>query len=168
MMIIHRKEIALSRGEFAIVDYESYEYLNQWKWFCHVTKWGKYAYRNIKEGNSRRLQIMHRLITDAGKGEYVDHRNGDGLDNRLANLRICTNAENARNSRKRNVNSATSKYKGVTWSKAHGKWIAQIKIDYKNIYLGIFQSERDAALAYNKAAEKSFGEFANINREVFL
>jgi len=90
----------------------------------------------------------------------VDHRNHDTLDNKDNNLRICKHIENCRNIRKRS--GCTSKHKGVSWHKKLEKWIARIMFN-KAVYLGSFKNEIDAAEAYNQAALKYFGEFANLN-----
>jgi hypothetical protein len=90
---------------------------------------------------------------------HVDHINGDPSDNRIANLRLATPGENAKNMRKRK--GTTSQYKGASWHRATGKWQAQIKVDGSNIYLGYFDNDWDAHLAYCKAAAEHHGEFAN-------
>jgi hypothetical protein len=85
------------------------------------------------------------------------------LDNRRENLRICTIQQNIRNSRKWKTKEQTSKYKGVTWKKEKSKWRAYICVDRKQIHLSYYNSEAEAAKAYNIAAIKYFGEFANLN-----
>lgn len=103
--------------------------------------------------------MMHRLILgDAAKGLVVDHINGDGLDNRRANLRLCTQGENARNVSAR---PGTSKFKGV--SRRDGKWRARIMVNRREISLGRFDSEVEAACAYDAAAVRHFGSFAKLN-----
>ena len=105
---------------------------------------------------------LHRLLAHAPDGMQVDHINMDTLDNRKANLRICTQAENRRNLKKQNGNF-TSKYKGV--KKAHtpgDHWEANICINRKHIYLGSFPSEELAHAAYCKAAKKYHGEYARL------
>jgi hypothetical protein len=96
-------------------------------------------------------------------GFFVDHINGDTLDNRRENLRVCTRKENNQNCNKRGT-LPKSKYKGVVWVKKVGKWKAQIKSDKKTIYLGYFKDELLAAKAYNSAAILYFGEFARQNK----
>ena len=128
-----------------------------------------YLYVVIKRGvpyvkinlYNKRL-YLHRLVIDAKKGEYVDHINGDTLDNRRCNLRICTNSENLRNSKTRIDN--TSGYKGVSYKKERKKYIAYININKKRIFLGYYNSKIDAAKAYNIGAKKYHGEFARLNK----
>ena len=93
----------------------------------------------------------------------TDHRNGNGLDNRRANLRICTLSENRMSSRKRE--GCSSQYKGIAWDKYRQKWQAYINVDGKRQHLGRFEDEREAARAYDQAAKKRFGNFARLNLE---
>ncbi len=157
------KKILLTRGKFAIVDDEDFEFLMQWKWKCSGHG---YAVRNKHIGTvgGKRVQeriYMHRLIMNALKGQYTDHINGDGLDNRRCNLRLCTNQQNAANSKKYSI-PTSSKYKGVSWDKKNKKWRASIHV-LKTIFLGRFDSEEDAAKAYNEAAIKYHDKFSRIN-----
>lgn len=156
-------KIPLTQGKYAIVDGADYEFLMQWKWHIKDDKSGRLyaaAYlgggrKNVKRGS------MHGFIMQSPENKYIDHINGDGLDNRRCNLRFCTNTENQRNSIKRKI--TTSKYKGVCWSKVSEKWYSSITINYKQINLGFYDSESEAAIAYNIAAKKNFGEFARLN-----
>jgi hypothetical protein len=93
---------------------------------------------------------------------FVDHVNHDTLDNRRSNLRLCTRIENGRN-RRANVGPQSSEYKGVQWVKADRRWKAQICVDKRPITVGSFGSEIEAAVAYNAAATRYFGEFALLN-----
>lgn len=157
------KEILLTQGKIAIVDASDYDFLMQWKW--KFVSHG-YACRNHHVGivNGKRIQkriYMHRLILNVPIGQYTDHINGDMLDNRRCNLRICTNQQNAANSKKYSI-ITSSKYKGVAWDEVNTKWRAQIYVK-KSIYLGRFSSEIEAAKAYNDAAIKYHDEFARLN-----
>lgn len=102
--------------------------------------------------------LVHRVIAEAFLDDYsgqlmVDHINGDGEDNRLSNLRMVTNRENCLGFRRKRK-GASSKYRGVTWSKARKKWCAHIKDVDTQINIGGFQCEKDAAIAWNQMAEK--------------
>lgn len=121
-----------------------------------------YAYTTIR----RRAVRLHRLILAPPKGIETDHINGNGLDNRRANLRPATTAENSRNIDKprfRDGRPASSKYKGVYFHRLARKWGAQIGVNYRRLHLGLYVSEVDAARAYNRAALHYFGEFARLN-----
>lgn len=152
------KTIPLSRGKFAIVDDEDYEWLMHWKWSCTAHN---YAVRAEGPKCKRKFIYMHREILKTQKG-IIDHVNNDKLDNRKINLRNCNKSENATNSPKPSNN--TSGYKGVYWNKRASLWMASIKYKYKQIHLGYFKTSIEAARAYNDAAIKYHGEFAKLNR----
>ncbi len=161
------KKIPLTQGKFAIVDDDDFERLIQWKWYA--TKDKSRCFYAVRSNN---ISIkMHRVILGAkgGDGKIADHINGNTLDNRKANLRFCTSSQNSQN-RKKWARPKHSKYKGVTKSKRQRKydvnetWMARIKVKgKKRIYLGHYKSEVHAAIAYNEAATKYFGEFAKLN-----
>ena len=151
------KQIPLSQGQFALVDAENYDFLITKNWYAWDNRRGGFYARHSIIGGEK--IYMHRLIMDASKGIYIDHINGNGLDNRRCNLRICTNQQNHRNKSK---NFGNSLYKGVAWHKKAKKWEAYIKYNKKN-HLGLFLTQEEAALAYNIAAKKYFGEFAKLN-----
>jgi len=123
-----------------------------------------YAFRQvwIPERKVKQSIAMHRVILPPPSGFQIDHRNNNGLDNRRANLRIATPAQNARNARKYS-SETSSRYKGVYWDSSQYKWLTQISIDGKQKLLGCFESELDAALTYDRTAKKHFGEFAWLN-----
>ena len=156
------KRIPLTKSKFAIVDGQNFEWLNQWKWYAHFT--GNHWYAARREKKTKKFFYMHRQILGLqfGNKQQVDHVNGDGLDNRLCNLRICSQLQNNHNSKRRNHNHQ-SIYKGVRKSKNGKKWRARIIVNKREICLGTFKTERGAALAYDKAAIKFFGEFAQLN-----
>ena len=117
--------------------------------------------RTSPKTNGKRVQIlMHRLIAGARPGFVVDHINGDGLDNRRRNLRVCTNQQNMENQR---PIVGTSAYKGVSLEKSTGRWRAGIRRDKKKVILGSFKTEIEAARAYDAEAIRLRGEFALVN-----
>lgn len=149
------KEIKLFKNRVAIVDDEDFEAMNKLKW--HFNPYGYAVRSGPKKADGRKDSIrMHRLILNAPPNTVVDHINGNGLDNRKQNLRIATHKENIRNSRLAK-NNRTGKI-GV--SKSKNGWRARIMVDRKGIHLGTFKTIEDAALAYQSAALKYFGEFA--------
>jgi len=109
---------------------------------------------------------LHRFLLEAPHDQRVDHRNGDPLDNRKANLRLATHQQNLFNRRKAQTygrKPTASSFKGVTWDKSCGRYKAQIMKDRVNHNLGLFMDERSAAMAYARAAQEMFGEFAYTN-----
>ncbi len=166
---IKMKHILLTQGKFAIVDDEDYEWLNQYKWSAHKTKYGGFMAIRTSKRPQRKMIYMHRQIMNCPKEMDVDHQNHNTLNNLKSNLRICTRSQNCQNSKICKNNS--SGYKGVTWfnqrkykdKKYKGKWRAQITHNNKNFHLGLFNNKTDAAKAYDIAAIKYFGEFANLN-----
>lgn len=155
------KAIPLTRGKEAIVDDKDYAFLMQWKWFAHSEG---YASRNAKkaDGVSGNTIYMHRVIAErAGfmMTERIDHKDGNGFNNRRTNLRTASNQKNLAN-RGPNKNNKSG-FKGV--SRDRGKWAAQIKVSGRHLHLGYFDSKNEAAKAYNAAAMKHFGEFAYQN-----
>ena len=160
------RQIPLTQGQYAIVDEADYDWLMQWKWqiLVKTDKGGRfYAQRHqrIKLTKERKILLMHRVIMDAPKGMYIDHINGNGLDNRRCNLRICTPSQNAGNRRPTRI--LLSGYRGVWRNKKGNRYIAIIIIHGKRTYLGCFATAEKAAEAYNKAAIMHFGEFATLN-----
>lgn len=150
------KEIQLTQGYVAIVDDEDFERISRYKWhFDHG-----YARSSPKFGTKI---YMHRLIANAQKGMDVDHVNGNTLDNRKSNIRLCSHKENTFNQHRIKQNTH-SKYKGVTLRSDKKKWTASITVNNQSIYLGSFVTEEQAAQAYNQAAIKHFGRFAQINQ----
>lgn len=153
------KKIKLTQGKYALVDDEDFARVNQHKW--HAQKLGSNWYARGRCGNRVLKVFMHRFIMNAPKGKYLDHIDGNGLNNQKLNLRFATCQENNRNRKK--TPGCTSDYKGVHWSTCKRKWRACIKVDYGRIHLGRFDLEPSAAIAYNRAAVKYFGKFAKLN-----
>lgn len=152
--------LPLSRGAIALVDFADLEWLSAFSWCVRLCRSGAfYANRGTTVGGKSVAIQLHREIMRAPAGLVVDHINGDTLDCRRENLRICTRAQNTWNQKPR-VGCA-SKYRGVIRDKY--KWRAQIKMGSRNYYLGGFDSECAAAARYNVEARRLFGEFARLN-----
>lgn len=156
--------IPLTRGLFALVSEADFAELSQYRWYARPRGNQFYAIRRERTGDSRNISVsMHRQILGAPAHLVVDHRNGDTLDNRRANLRICTPMQNSRNKR---VICATSGFKGVH---IHlDVWRANIHVAGKKIFLGLFEDPIEAARAYDAAALTHFGEFAATNQALGL
>lgn len=154
------KKIPLTKGYIALVDDSFFEKISSHKWFFQ----SGYAARSLCRKGVRSNWKMHwSVIGKPEVGMVVDHINGNGLDNRLENLRFCTSSQNTKNQVKHCRN--TSGYKGVVKysGKKSDRWTARISVNNKIFRLGRFNSPKDAAKAYNEAAIKYHGEFANIN-----
>jgi hypothetical protein len=154
--------IPLTRGLNAIVDVEDFEWLSQWNWYAIFSPHNKsfYAKRTQHNGKSRYGVHMSRTILGIPSSKTkVDHISGDTLDNRRRNLREASNSQNIQNQKIRCDNHCG--YKGVRLH-ADGRWEARIGRS-ASTYLGLFDTAKDAALAYDTAAKKLFGEFARLN-----
>lgn len=159
------KEIQLTQGKVALVDDEDYDFLMKFKWAAsdysgkfYVKGWNK---GGLIKGMGNNIR-MHRVIMNVTDSSiFIDHINGNPLDNRKSNLRVCTHLENSRNLVKKK--NCSSQYKGVSWHKKYNKWQASIRIDGILLNLGRHQSEMDAAIAYDAKARELFGEFASPN-----
>ncbi len=148
-------KVPLTRGKFAIVDDADAELVSKYRWFCLNVG---YAARQVRIDGKEVTQMMHRLLLGAADDQLVDHINHDTLDNRRANLRLCTRTDNQRNQKRNSKN--TTGHKGVSYDKRRNKFTASIHISGKQIHLGRFASVEDAAKAYEDAAARHFGEFS--------
>jgi hypothetical protein len=155
-------ELKLSQGKIAVVDDEDFDLISSYKFKLRESKSsGFYVDCYFRDSNNKRKYVpMHRIIMEAEKEQNVDHKNGNGLDNRRENLRFCTDSQNAMN-RTRIVGK--SSYKGIYWNTASKGWYSRIYVNKKRINLGTYKDEVEAAKAYDKAAIKHFGEFAKTN-----
>ena len=147
-----------------MVDDGDFEWLNQWVW--HAWKGVRgcwYARRSTFDIITKAVGAvyMHRAIAAHAGLLKVDHRDGDGLNNRRENLRPCSHKNNCRNQGIRKNN--TSGFKGVHWDKKKKKWLASIMVDRRSHFLGYFKTPLDCAKAYNAGALKYHGEFARLN-----
>jgi len=157
------KQIPLTKGKFALVDDEDYEriiLLNR-KWHFHKSGYATISTSKRINGVEKHSSVkMHRFVMNAENGQIVDHKDGDRLNNQKSNLRFCSTIENSRNLRKYDRNK--SGYKGV--SLCRNKFQSSIRVNKKQVYLGLFTCPIEAADTYNKAAIFYFGEFANLNK----
>lgn len=155
------KQIKLTKGYHAIVDDEDFEWLMEHSW-CVRDSYprARYALSWIKG----KIVCMHRLILMhhglLEEGLVVDHIDGKGLNNQKNNLRACTHAENTRNRK----GPFKHGYLGICrCNSTKNPWRASIRVNGKNIYLGVFLTKENAARAYDAAARKYHGEFATLN-----
>ena len=155
------KEIKLTRGKLALVDDGDYERVSSFKWYALSGKHTFYAARTGRLGESH-THLMHRDILGPGVVSEVDHKNGNGLDNRRDNIRPATDAENSRGFRVKSP-KATSRFRGVYFYKRTGKWVARLSTNGECICLGYHHVEEEAARAYDRCAIAVFKEFANLN-----
>jgi len=159
------RRIPLTQGLYALVDPEDYARLARHKWHATRGRTTFYAQRKVWDPVTRsEVTIkMHRQILRIGDGLFVDHVSRNGLDNRKANLRSATPAQNACNRARAGRSGGHSAYRGVTWHKAMRQWFARIGVKGRTIPLGYFDDEIDAALAYDEAARRHHGPFATLN-----
>jgi hypothetical protein len=156
------KIIPLTQGKFALVDDEDFTRISIYKWQAHKSgsTW------RVKRGdydpatqNSKNIWLSRFIL---GVSEFVDHRNGDPFDNQKHNLRLAGKSGNQRGFRKKSLGKS-SRFRGVFWNTQAGAWHARLTIENRAVHCGYFYSEKNAALAYDAAAKKYFGEFASPN-----
>ena len=157
------RRISLGQGLFTKVDPEDYYRFNYFNWCIRETETTMYAVRLVKGPENRaKIISLHREILNAPSHLLVDHRNSDGFDNLKYNLRLATRSQNQFNRRK-TKSKTSSRFVGVYYSTRKNRWMANIHLHRKRIWLGSFKSEIDAARAYDIAAIKYHGEFAKLN-----
>jgi hypothetical protein len=143
-------------GKFSIIDNEDYQEACQYRW--HLRSDGKHVVAEI----CGKKVALHRFITKDYVSRDIDHIDGDGFNNCKSNLRGATRSQNNANQRKSD-RPLTSRFKGVSYDKRRNRWIATIRVNYKNTHIGSFTDEIDAAMAYDAYARRYFREFARLN-----
>ena len=154
----------MSKGNVALVDDEDYENISKYSWSYHGAGYAARGYH--KDGKLIILKMHQQIIGNVPDGYEIDHINGNKLDNRRCNLRTISHQENVFNTKKRvlqNPGIRPSKYKGVNWRDERHKWVSRITLNGKRFYLGLYETEEEAAIAYNKAALQLFGDCARLN-----
>lgn len=157
--------IPLTRGLVTVIDRQDAD-LGAVLWRAQSGDSGHIrAARSVQNGDGWKTELLHRVILarklrrPLRPGEEVDHINGNPLDNRRANLRLATRAQNARNSR----GWSSSGFKGVYWHKRRSRWQTEIRYNGQKRFLGYFDTPIEAARAYDDAARELYGEFAALN-----
>ena len=154
MKFIQCKSRKQNRVTLVKISDEDYEAVNAHKWYIGSSG---YVVRSLPGGGK---ELLHRAIMQAPSDKKVDHIDGDPLNNQRENLRIASDKQNQGNRRK--SEGTSSRFKGVSLQ-PDGRWRAQIKINGKQTYLGVFSTEVEAAMAYDKQCINTFGVFALIN-----
>jgi hypothetical protein len=154
-------EVCLLRGETALVDDEDMPLVSRYRWHLHSAG---YAVATTGSHRMRKNIWMHRLVLAASC--HVDHIDHNRLNNQKRNLRVASVSQNGGN-RLTNRERKTSKFKGVYWHKPDQRWRATVQAKCggvnRQIYIGQFSDETEAARAYNRKAIELFGEFAKLN-----
>lgn len=166
--IIYKKDralVELTQGKFSKIDVQDGPEIGNHNWYTRKVRFSHlfYALRSVHKDGGVTAVFLHNEIMPPETGKEIDHRNGNGLDNRRSNLRACSHMENLQNSRKSTNKKFSSLYKGVDWHKRAKRWRARITVDRKRIDLGTYTHESQAAIAYDRAAIEHFGNFAYLN-----
>jgi len=135
-----------------LIDLDIWEQVKDYYWNTKPSFKGDLYVHNPTIG------YLHKIIHNSPEGKEVDHINGNRMDNRLSNLRVCTHRENSRNLCLKKNN--TSGYPGIVKDKRTGCWMARIKLNYKDKSLGYFKDKEEAIKCRKEAEDKYFGEFS--------
>lgn len=162
------KEIIINSPTYGmksiLLDDKDWSLVNKYRWYVNKVNNSFYAQTNIHKNGNNTILRMHNLIMNVENGNIVDHRDGNGLDNRRFNLRLATQKQNLMNRGKTILN--TSGFKGVSWHKGTQKWQTNISVNGKTKCIGVFDDPVKAAKAYDFWAIDLHGEFAKTNFNV--
>lgn len=162
------KLIPLTRGYFAMVDDEDFEFLNQYKWFAVCRKHTVYPKRKKRQGKKHLFITMASELLKVPEGMQIDHRDRNGLNAQKCNLRMASPGQQLAN---QGLKKATlSGFKGVRKKiyKTSIYYDAKIRKDGRDVYCGCFDDPRKAAAAYDAKAIELWGEFACTNKMLGL
>jgi hypothetical protein len=154
------REIQLSQGKVALVDAEDYEELSKYSWCASLCGSMYYA---VRRNENDKVVSMHREIwgDEIPDDKEIDHADRDGLNNQRYNLRLATKSQQQANTLP--YPNCSSKFKGVVWFKPKEKWRSRIRYKGKDMHLGYFSTQQEAAVHYDMAALGLFGVFAYLN-----
>jgi hypothetical protein len=159
------QHIQIADGVFATVDDDGFDELSKYCWYLddngRATR-VEHVYLGFKKYKSRHVRMHHDVIGRPPEGLVIDHINNNRLDNRLCNLQFATQKQNSQKTIKQ-CRKTSSKYKGVCWDKERKKWMAYLKTGGRRVFTKRFDTELEAARAYNAKAREVFGEFALLN-----
>lgn len=162
-MGLGKMTIYTRNGEAIQIDEEDHEKIRGSVWYIDNTGYPRRGGGTTMKGTPR---LLHRIVMDAKAGEILDHINGDRTDCRKSNLRLANAVQNARNRRKVNKDNFTSRFKGVTRRKLKDgtfRWLARVKNRGVERYIGLYNTEEEAAQAYNLHAAEVFDKFVRLN-----
>lgn len=156
-------EVPLTKGRVAKIDRQDMLIIGRWCWMVHQGSKGReYASRSQRSNGKGGTILMHRWIMEPPPGMVVDHINGDTLDNRRVNLRVCTQQQNVANQKVARRRGSKSPYRGVARS-CGGRWTARTNIGRVPVSHGTYDTPEEAARVYDRVIRAAFGEFATLN-----
>lgn len=159
------KTVLLPNGMMLIVDDADFAAISKFKWHTSPSMHTMYAKRHAKDQTGKRIRVyIHRQLLEAKPGFYVDHIDGNGLNNQRSNLRLCTPSENSQHIMIKPSHGFHSKYIGVSYSIRMKKWSARATVRRKTTNIGWLDTESEAAAARDEFVKVAYGQFAHLNK----